>query len=157
VIFGHIGDSIGHKRVLKVSVVMVGLATFAIGILPIYEQIGVAAPALLIAIRIFQGLSVGGEYSGSVTFVVGHSPPNRRAFLTSWMGIGSFLGFIIGAAAGAHLPAVFEESQVDSWAWRLPFLFSIVIAIGGMLVRRTIDDLLAAEEKDEVEGLPIVA
>ncbi|MBT5435556.1 MAG: MFS transporter, partial [Rhodospirillaceae bacterium] len=97
IVFGHIGDRIGRKSVLMVSVLMMGIATFVIGVLPGYAEIGVAAPILLIGMRILQGLSVGGEYSGSITFVAEHAPPARRGYLTSWIGMGAIFGFVLGA------------------------------------------------------------
>jgi len=157
IIFGHIGDRFGRKKVLSWSVILMGLATFAIGLLPGYDQIGLAAPVLLVILRIFQGLSVGGEYSGSVTFLVEHAPTHRRAYLTSWIGAGANGGFLIGSGAAALMATVFDTSVLQDWAWRLPFLFGIVIAVGGLWLRRHVEEPPVDDDAEELEGLPFIA
>lgn len=136
VLFGHIGDRYGRKAVLNLSIMMMGLSTFAIGLLPDVSQIGVAAAGMLVCLRILQGISVGGEYTGSITFVLEHAPPNRRAFATSWIGVGGSLGFLIGSGVGTVMHEVFTEEELRSWAWRLPFLSGVLIAAVGYFIRR---------------------
>ncbi|MBT6204737.1 MAG: MFS transporter [Rhodospirillaceae bacterium] len=157
IVFGHIGDRIGRKSVLMVSVLMMGIATFVIGVLPGYAEIGVAAPILLIGMRILQGLSVGGEYSGSITFVAEHAPPARRGYLTSWIGMGAIFGFVLGAGAAALLEGILDDAQMQSWGWRLPFLVGIVIALGSFMLRRHVEEPPVEDDATVVEGLPFVA
>ena len=135
-LFGYIGDRYGRKKVLVLSVSLMGFSTFAIGLLPTHAQIGAGAAALLVILRIFQGMSVGGEYTGSVTFVLEHSKPEKRAFSTSWIGVGTSLGFLIGSGVGTLMNEIFTAEQLTSWAWRLPFLSGIIIAVVGYLIRR---------------------
>lgn len=136
VIFGHIGDKYGRKLVLTLSVMLMGISTFAIGLLPVHSQIGASAAVLLVILRILQGMSVGGEYTGSITFVLEHSKPANRGLSTSWIGVGASLGFLIGSGVGTVMMDVFSPEQLHSWAWRLPFLGGIVIAIAGWIIRR---------------------
>ena len=136
VMFGWIGDRLGRKAVLTISVTMMGVATVTIGFLPTYSQIGLAAPILLVMLRIFQGVSVGGEYTGSITFVLEHAPKEKRGWLTSWISVGGGLGFLIGSGVGAILTANFTTQELNDWAWRLPFLTGSIIAILGFLMRR---------------------
>jgi len=136
VIFGWVGDKLGRKAVLTISVTMMGLATVSLGLLPTYSQIGLAAPILLVLLRIFQGISVGGEYTGSVTFVLEHAPKEKRGWLTSWISVGGGLGFLIGSGVGAILTSSFSSAELNNWAWRIPFLSGSIIAILGFLMRR---------------------
>ncbi len=157
VIFGHIGDRIGRKSVLMVSVLMMGTATFVIGVLPGHAEIGIAAPILLISMRILQGLSVGGEYSGSITFVAEHSPPARRGYLTSWVGMGAILGFVLGAGVAALLTNVLDEEAMQSWGWRLPFLAGIFIAVGAFWLRRQVEEPPVDDDAIVAKGIPFIA
>ena len=136
VIFGHIGDRYGRKTVLVWSVSLMGLSTFAIGLLPTYAQLGAGAAALLVMLRILQGISVGGEYTGSITFVLEHTKPNHRGLATSWIGVGASLGFLIGSGVGTLMTVFFSPDDLTGWAWRLPFLSGILIAIVSYFVRR---------------------
>jgi MFS transporter, MHS family, proline/betaine transporter len=140
VMFGWIGDRLGRKAVLTISVTMMGVATVSIGFLPTYSQIGLAAPILLVMLRIFQGVSVGGEYTGSITFVLEHAPKEKRGWLTSWISVGGGLGFLIGSGVGAILTASFTSQELNDWAWRLPFLTGSVIAVLGFLMRRHLSE-----------------
>ena len=135
-IFGWIGDRYGRKVVLTASVTMMGVATVSMGFLPTYSQVGIIAPILLVSLRIFQGISVGGEYTGSITFVMEHAPKDRRGWLTSWVGVGAVLGFLIGSGVGALLTANFSETQMSEWGWRIPFIAGGLIAILGFFIRR---------------------
>ena len=96
ILFGYIGDKHGRKAVLMLSVTLMGLSTFSIGLLPVHSQIGASAAVLLVILRILQGISVGGEYTGSITFVLEHAPPGRRGLATSFIGVGASLGFLLG-------------------------------------------------------------
>lgn len=157
VLFGHIGDKIGRKAVLTLSVTLMGLSTFLIGVLPDASQIGTAAAVLLVLLRILQGLSVGGEYTGSVTFVLEHAPAKSRAFATSWIGVGASLGFLIGSGVGALVMSIFNEVQLHSWAWRLPFLAGILIAVIGYLIRRHAPEPPAPQNNLQLDTHPAIA
>jgi MHS family proline/betaine transporter-like MFS transporter len=113
-----------------------GVATCAIGLLPDYAEIGHAAPVLLVVLRIVQGLSVGGEYSGSIVFLAEHAPAERRGLDASWPQFGTVIGFLLGSAVGALTATLFGQEAIDAWAWRLPFLFGAVIALTGLVIRR---------------------
>ncbi len=139
-IFGHMGDKIGRKFVLMVSVVMMGLATTAIGFMPTYATIGVAAPIILIVLRIIQGISVGGEYTGSATFIIEHAPDDKRGFFGSWVLAGSMAGFLLGSAVATALTNLFNDATMADWAWRLPFLSGALIAICGILLRMNVEE-----------------
>src|SRR5688572_1135641 len=131
VVFGHFGDRVGRKRLLMLSLVLMGAATFAIGLLPTYAQIGVWAPILLVVLRLVQGFAVGGEWGGAVLLVAEHSPPERRGFWASWPQVGVPIGNLLAAGLLALMAHLQTEADFFAWGWRVPFLLSIVlIAIG---------------------------
>jgi MHS family proline/betaine transporter-like MFS transporter len=113
-VLGEIGDRIGRKPALILSVVMMGVATSAIGLLPDYARIGIAAPMLLVALRIVQGISVGGEYSGSIVFLAEQAPPERRGYFASWPMFGSVGGFLLGSAVGALVSSIAGEAEAGA-------------------------------------------
>ena len=137
-LFGRIGDTIGRTRALTLSVLAMAFPTVLIGLLPTHAQIGLAAPILLVGCRIVQGLSVGGEYTSSLVFLVEHSPKNRRAFSAIWGVWGATAGILFGSGVGSILTSVLSENQVATWGWRLPFLFGALVAGTGYLIRRGI-------------------
>ncbi len=126
-VFGRIGDIVGRKNTFLVTMAIMGLSTFGVGLLPTYDEIGVAAPIILIGLRLLQGLALGGEYGGAATYVAEHAPDNKRGLYTAWIQTtatgGLFLSLIVIMATRAQLaPEVFDE-----WGWRVPFLLSIVL------------------------------
>ena len=131
VVFGHFGDRIGRKSMLVLSLLIMGVATALIGVLPTFEQAGILAPILLVTLRFFQGIGVGGEWGGAVLMAVEHSPEGRRGFYGSWpqMGVpaGLLAGNLVFLAATTFVAA--------DWAWRVPFLFSIVLVGVGLFIR----------------------
>jgi MFS transporter, MHS family, shikimate and dehydroshikimate transport protein len=131
IVFGHYGDKIGRKAMLILSLLIMGIATALIGILPTFESIGVLAPILLVVLRFCQGIGVGGEWGGAVLMAVEHAPEGRRGFFGSWpqMGVpaGLLSGNLVFLAATAWLP--------ESWGWRVPFLFSLVLVGVGLFIR----------------------
>jgi MHS family proline/betaine transporter-like MFS transporter len=137
-LFGRIGDLVGRRRALILSVMAMAVPTVLIGFLPTYETIGVLAPIAIVALRIVQGLSVGGEYTSSLVFLVEHAPPNRRGFNAIWGMWGATAGILIGSGVGALLTSVLDDAQVRDWGWRLPFLIGALVAGTGILVRRAI-------------------
>ena len=137
-LFGRIGDLVGRTRALTLSVITMAVPTVLIGLLPTHAVIGLAAPVLLITFRMIQGLSVGGEYTSSLVFLVETSPDNRRAFSAIWGVWGAGAGILLGSGVGALLTNVLDETQVVSWGWRLPFILGALVAGAGFLIRRTI-------------------
>jgi MHS family proline/betaine transporter-like MFS transporter len=138
-LIGHIGDRFGRKEALSISVAVMAIPTFIVGILPGYEAIGLAAPILLTLCRMLQGLSVGGEYTTSIVFMVENAPKNRRGTAGALACCGATLGILLGSATGAALAAVMSPESLDSWGWRIPFLFGLVIGIVGLLLRRNLE------------------
>jgi MHS family shikimate/dehydroshikimate transporter-like MFS transporter len=138
-LFGHFGDRVGRKTALMLTMIMTALGTFAVGILPTYEQIGVWAPVLLITLRILQGIGLGGEWGGASLIVLEHAPPNRRGFYGSLVQVGFPLG--VAASTGAFaLVAMLPEASLMSWGWRVPFLISIVLLGIGIFVRSRVPE-----------------
>jgi len=138
-LIGHIGDRVGRKEALSVSVAAMAIPTFIVGILPGYEAIGLAAPILLTLCRMLQGLSVGGEYTTSIVFMVENAPANRRGLAGALACCGATLGILLGSATGAALAAIMSPESLDSWGWRIPFLFGLVIGFIGLLLRRNLE------------------
>jgi len=137
VIFGFIGDRYGREAVLRISIVTMGTATFLLGALPTQAQAGIWSPILLVAIRLLQGLSVGGEFSGSVTYMVETSPLHRRGFSGSWANFGSLAGTLVGSGFAALITTTLAHATVASWGWRVPFLAGGVFgALAYLYVRR---------------------
>jgi MHS family proline/betaine transporter-like MFS transporter len=136
VVMGLLGDTIGRARTMLISVAMMAFPTIALGLLPSYSTIGIAAPVLLVAIRLIQGLSVGGEFSSSVTYMVETAPEGTRGRAGSWANVGSMSGMLLGSAAAAIVTTVFSGDFLDSWGWRLPFLFGGVIGLVAITLRR---------------------
>jgi MFS family permease len=136
---GHIGDRYGRKRVLLLTVSLMGLATFLVGCLPSYDAIGLWAPALLVALRLLQGFSASGEQSGANSLSLEHAPEHRRAFFTSFTLGGTQAGLIIATAVFLPIGAM-PEDQLLSWGWRVPFWLSAVVVVVGLLIRRRIEE-----------------
>src|SRR3954469_10944820 len=138
ILFGHYGDRIGRKKVLVLTLLIMGVATFLIGLLPTYEQIGIWAPILLLVLRVFQGLGIGGEWGGAVLMAVEHAPEGRRGFYGSWPQLGAPLGLVLGTLVFSIFSATMSDADFIAWGWRLPFLFSIVLVIVGLWIRFTL-------------------
>ncbi|MGP4017673.1 MFS transporter [Saccharopolyspora sp. 5N708] len=138
-ILGHIGDVFGRKRVLVFTVLLMGISTVLVGCLPTYQQIGVAAPILLVALRLLQGLSAAGEQAGANSMSLEHAPPNRRAYYTSFTLSGTQAGQILATAV--FLPvAALPEQHLLTWGWRLPFWLSAGVVIAGLVIRSKLDE-----------------
>lgn len=132
--FGHFGDRIGRKNVLIATLVLVGGATFLIGFIPTYSSIGIAAPILLVLLRLIQGFGAGAEYTGAVIYAVEHAPPGRRGWFGSWSPMGVSLGTLMAAGVFALVSSLPEE-QFLTWGWRVPFWVSIVLVGIGLYLR----------------------
>ncbi|RTE91333.1 MFS transporter [Bradyrhizobium sp. LVM 105] len=133
IFFGRLGDLIGRKRTFMITIVIMGLSTFAVGLLPIYETAGIFAPILLVTLRVLQGLALGGEYGGAVIYVTEHVERNKRGLSTSFIQMTGTLGFLTALLSIQLVQALASQSAFDAWAWRIPFLISIVLL--GLSVR----------------------
>src|SRR5678815_5459218 len=134
VVIGHYGDRIGRKSMLVLTLMIMGIATFLIGVLPTYEQIGPVAAVLLVLLRVAQGFGVGGEWGGAILMAVEHAPPGRRGFYGSWPQIGVPAGLALSTAGFAVFSRL-PEDQFLSWGWRVPFLVSAVLVGVGLVIR----------------------
>jgi MFS transporter, MHS family, proline/betaine transporter len=155
-VFGHIGDKFGRKPAMIISAIMMGLATLAIGLLPDHTQIGTAAALLLVALRILQGLSVGGEFTASVVMLAEHAPDDRRGFVASWAEIGGIVGMLVGSGVGALTSSVLGEAEMHAWGWRIPFLLGAAIAVFGVVLRRQITESPALGHVERSAGSPVM-
>jgi MFS transporter, MHS family, proline/betaine transporter len=157
ILLGYVGDRIGRKPALMLSIVMMGGCTSLIGLLPTHAGIGTAAAALLVALRVLQGLSVGGEYPGSIVFLAEHAPAGRRGFYASWPMFGSTVGFLLGSAIASLMSNLLGEAAFAAWGWRVPFLLGAVIAVCGATLRRHMTEPAALATARPVVGAPVVA
>ena len=148
VVFGHYGDKIGRKAMLILTLLIMGIATFLIGLLPTYDAIGVWAPILLLVLRFFQGIGLGGEWGGAVLLAVEHSPRNKRGFYGSLIQIGAPAGLLLGTGAFLIVSNLPEE-QFLSWGWRVPFLVSVLLIGVGLFIRLKIMETPAFSQVKE--------
>ncbi|MDO0929240.1 MFS transporter [Streptomyces sp. TG1A-8] len=139
-VFGPLGDRIGRQKVLATTMIMMAAGTFAIGLIPGYGTIGIAAPVLLLLARMVQGFSTGGEYGGATTFVAEYSPDRRRGFLSSWLDFGTFAGYALGSVLVTVLNALLSDAQMLSWGWRIPFLIAGPLGVIGLYVRLKLEE-----------------
>ena len=139
-VFGHFGDKLGRKKLLIVSLLMMGVATFAIGLLPSHAQVGVLAPVLLTVLRCVQGFALGGEWGGAVLIVSEHGHPKHRGFWASWPQAGAPAGQLIANGLLAFLAVFQSDESFLAWGWRIPFLLSAVLVIVGLWVRLQVEE-----------------
>ncbi|MFF8943466.1 MFS transporter [Streptomyces sp. NPDC014864] len=139
-VFGHYGDRLGRKKLLVLSLLMMGGATFAIGLLPTYASIGAAAPILLTVLRLVQGFALGGEWGGAVLLVSEHGDARRRGFWASWPQTGAPAGQLLATGVLSLLTALLSEQAFGSWGWRIPFLLSGVLVMVGLWIRLSVDE-----------------
>ncbi|QBQ98146.1 MFS transporter [Paraburkholderia pallida] len=145
-IFGHLGDRIGRKKALMTTLMMMGVATVCVGLLPSYSKVGMLAPVLLVLLRIVQGVAVGGEWGGAVLMAAEHAPAGRRTFFASFAQLGSPAGLILSLLAFRSVTSL-EKADFLSWGWRLPFLVSALLLVVGIMIR------LGVNESPEFEKL----
>ena len=156
--FGHFGDRIGRKPMLVITLLLVGVGTFLIGLLPTYASIGLWAPAVLVLLRLVQGFGAGAEYGGAVIFAVEYAPPGRRGLFGSWAPIGVVVGNLMAAGVFA-LVNLLPRAQFLAWGWRLPFLISIVLVALGLYIRARIAEtpvFTDVASQRPLIGLPVV-
>ncbi len=136
IVFGRIGDLAGRKYTFVITILVMGAATFAVGLLPTFASVGWVAPILLVALRLLQGLALGGEYGGAATYVAEHARPNSRGFATSWIQTTATLGFFLALIIiGACRFFLFEPDDFAEWGWRLPFLVSVLLLVWSVYIR----------------------
>ena len=153
-VMGHIGDSLGRKKVLIGTLLLMGVSTFLVGCLPTYSQVGVLAPILLVVLRLLQGLSAAGEQAGANSMSFEHSPDDRRGFFTSFTLSGTQGGQVLAPAVFLPLAAILPEDQLLSWGWRIPFLLSAIVVVLGYLIRRRLDETPAFQEETDRGEVP---
>jgi MHS family proline/betaine transporter-like MFS transporter len=158
VIFGHIGDKIGRKNALLWSIYLMAVPTTMIGLLPTYDQIGWLAPLFLTLIRLAQGLSMGGEFTGSMIFVVEHAEKNNRGIYGSWVVFSLLVGILVGSAIATSTCYYLSEDQLMTWGWRVPFLLSVAGGFVGAVMRRTVNEpeqFTKAKKKQKEHSTPM--
>ncbi|MFD9225062.1 MFS transporter [Streptomyces sp. NPDC060064] len=167
-VFGHYGDRLGRKKLLVLSLLLMGGATFAIGLLPTHATVGTAAPVLLTVLRLVQGFALGGEWGGAVLLVSEHGDAERRGFWASWPQTGAPAGQLLATGVLSALTALLSDAAFTSWGWRIPFLLSGVLVVVGLWIRLSVDEspvfkaaLAQAEERKaaagQVEKMPLVS
>ncbi|WP_421108878.1 MFS transporter [Streptomyces sp. NEAU-S77] len=166
-VFGHYGDRLGRKKLLVLSLLLMGGATCAIGLLPTHATVGSAAPVLLTALRLVQGFALGGEWGGAVLLVSEHGDARRRGFWASWPQTGAPAGQLLATGVLSALTGLLSEGSFESWGWRVPFLLSGVLVLVGLWIRLSVDEspvfkaaLAQAEARksaDVAEKMPLVA
>src|SRR5512138_2806912 len=134
-VFGRVGDLVGRKYTFLVTIVVMGISTFAVGLLPTYQSIGWAAPILLVSLRLLQGLALGGEYGGAATYVAEHAPNDRRGYDTAWIQTTATLGFFLSLAVIGGARTFMDAKDFAEWGWRLPFLVSLILLIYSIYIR----------------------
>lgn len=151
ILFGYIGDRKGRKKALMMSIYLMAIPTTLIGLLPTYAQVGVAATFCLVMLRLLQGLSMGGEFTASMIFIVENSPDKRRGFWGSFASLSALLGLMLGSILAYVIGHNTDQEQLETWGWRIPFLLSLVGSFLGAYMRRTLGDTRAYEEMKKRE------
>lgn len=144
--FGPLGDRIGRKRVLAVTILLMAGSTTAIGVLPTQNQAGVLAPVLLVVARMVQGFATGGEYAGAATFIAEYAPDKKRGLLGSWLEFGTLAGFAGGASLVTFLTLMLSDDDMHSWGWRIPFLVALPLGLVGLYLRLRLDETPTFQE-----------
>lgn len=157
IIFSHIGDKIGRKKTLIITLSIMGAATFAMGLLPTYQTIGIWAPVLLISLRLIQGLGIGGEWGGALLLAVEYAPPGKRGFYGSIPQMGITIGMLMGTLS-LSVMTMLPEGAFMAWGWRIPFLLSALLVLFGLWIRKGIDETPSfreTQEKGEIVKVPL--
>lgn len=152
VLFGTMGDRVGRKRALVVSLLLMGVATVGVGLLPTYETVGLLAPVLLVMLRLLQGVSLGGEWGGAVLLAAEHAPPGRRAMFASIPQVGPLLGFLLSSAVILPTLSIAGREGFAAGAWRIPFLLSSVLIVMGLWVRTKVTESPVFAERGRTAG-----
>lgn len=155
---GYLGDRFGRRTMLYVMILMISLATAGMGLLPTYASIGALATLLLVGMRVIQGLSAGGEYSGAASYVAEFAPDHRRGLSCSWVEMGGLSGFLFGSILATTMNQVLTPQMLEAWAWRIPFLLALPIGLVGFYIRRRLDEsprYRELEERGQVSPAPL--
>ena len=158
IIFSHIGDRIGRKKTLVITLTLMGVATFGMGLLPTYQAIGIWAPILLITLRLVQGLGIGGEWGGALLLAVEYAPKEKRGLYGAIPQMGVTIGMVLGTVA-LSLMTMLPEDSFMTWGWRIPFIFSALLVVFGLWIRKGIEETPSfkkVQESGEIPKLPIV-
>ncbi|MCX5044341.1 MFS transporter [Aldersonia sp. NBC_00410] len=147
--WGPLGDKIGRKRVLAMTIILMATSTLAVGLIPSYAAIGIWAPILLYTCRVVQGFSAGGEYGGAATFMAEYAPDKRRGFFGSFLEVGTLVGFTVGNVIALLLVNTLDDASMQSWGWRLPFLLAAPLGLIGMYLRSRMEDTPVFRELEE--------
>lgn len=159
IICGHIGDRLGRKKVLAVTIIIMAISTTCIGLLPTYAQIGIFAPILLTLCRLFEGLALGGEYAGSFVYLIEHAPVRKRAFYGSLGFLGAAAGSILASSLSAGLASIYTVEELSGWAWRIPFLAGSLAGIVGLYFRLKMPEtplFKEVEKENTIQAIPLV-
>ncbi|MFF7139772.1 glycine betaine/L-proline transporter ProP [Streptomyces nodosus] len=151
-VFGPLGDRLGRQKVLALTMIMMAAGTFAIGLIPSYATIGVGAPALLLAARLVQGFSTGGEYAGASTFIAEYAPDGKRGFLGSWLEFGTLAGYVGGAGLVTLMTTLLPAADLVAWGWRIPFLIAGPMGVIGLYLRLRLEETPAFAAELEKSG-----
>ncbi|NVJ25754.1 MULTISPECIES: MFS transporter [Myxococcus] len=158
VVFGHYGDKLGRKAMLSATLMLMGVATFAVGLLPTYETVGPWAPALLVLLRLIQGFGLGGEWGGAVLMAVEHAPAHRRGFYGSWPQMGAPAGLLVATAVFSYFSSM-PDAAFLAWGWRVPFLLSAVLIGMGVFIRLKVAEspvFKARPKQEAAESMPVM-
>lgn len=150
--FGRLGDKYGRQRVLAITIIIMSLSTFGIGLIPSFETIGLWAPILLLIVKIAQGFSIGGEYAGAAIFVAEYSPDRKRGFMGSWLDFGSIAGFVLGAGTVSFITYLVGSESFEQWGWRIPFFLALPLGIIGLYLRNALDETPAYQQHSEQQS-----
>lgn len=148
-VWGPLGDKMGRKHILALTIIMMSGATFLIGVLPTFEQVGVLAPVLLVLLRMVQGFSSGGEYGGAATFMAEYAPDTRRGFFGSFLEFGTLGGFALGTAVMLGFQLTLSEEAMVAWGWRVPFMLALPMGVIGLYLRNKLEDTPVFQELEE--------
>ena len=140
IVFGRVGDLIGRKYAFLVTLTIMGLSTFVIGLLPTYASVGLLAPSILLLLRLLQGLALGGEYGGAAVYVAEHVPDKKRGYYTSFIQITATLGLFVSLGVILAVKKMMSDADFKAWGWRVPFLLSIVLVIISLWIRLTLKE-----------------
>ncbi|PWU68165.1 MFS transporter [Gracilibacillus dipsosauri] len=150
--FGMLGDRLGRKKILAITLIIMAIATLAIGLIPTYDSIGITAPILLLTARLVQGFSAGGEYSGAMTYIAESTADKKRGFLSSGLEVGTLVGYITGAGIVTLLTFLLGSETMHEWGWRIPFFIAAPIGIIGFYLRNNLDETPAFESQEEEDN-----
>ena len=159
IIFSHIGDRVGRKKTLVMTLSLMGAATFLMGVLPTYQAIGVAAPILLVTLRLVQGIGIGGEWGGALLLAVEYAPKEKRGLFGAIPQMGVTIGMFLGTGVLTFITSVVSTEAFVSWGWRVPFLLSALLVVFGLWIRKGIDETPSfkqVQESGDIPKLPIV-